>query len=164
MGMDELFSASVNLNGFSTDPRVDVSTVIHEAAVVVNENGTEASAVTVIGGGRSGYIPDPATVECDRPFLFLIREVKEVVSGWSTKTIPGPILFFGKVSVPEKTKNPKCNGKKLRRCRENCRPKCFEANKKFPSPRNKCPSWVGLMKKYKKCKAVCRQKQCVQNC
>ncbi|CAH1777312.1 unnamed protein product, partial [Owenia fusiformis] len=131
MGMDELFSASVNLDGFSSDPRVDVSTVLHEAAVVINEDGTEASAVTNVIGGRSGYIPDPATVKCDRPFLFLIREVKEEVDGWAMKTIPGPILFFGKVSHPKEVQKAVCNGGNLDKCRDKCRIKCFEANKRL---------------------------------
>ncbi|CAH1803334.1 unnamed protein product [Owenia fusiformis] len=166
MGMDELFSASVNLDGFSTDPRVDVSTVVHEAAVVINENGTEASAVTVIGGGRSGYIPDPATVKCDRPFLFLIREVKEEKDGWAMKTIPGPILFFGKVSEPIEAKDAICNAEDLNNCRDMCRLNCFEANKRLTNKSRKknCPTWVGLFEKYRNCKTDCRKDKCVQNC
>ena len=54
--------------------------------VNVNEEGTEAAAVTTVGiGVDSG----PPSIRFDRPFVFVIRE-----------RLSGTILFMGKVAVP----------------------------------------------------------------
>jgi len=67
-----------------------ISEVIHKTYVDVNEEGTEASAVTVVsmglgGGGGSNYF----SMYVDRPFLFVIRE-----------TCSGTIIFMGKIVDP----------------------------------------------------------------
>ena len=54
--------------------------------VNVNEEGTEAAAVTTVG---IGYVSLPPTIRFDRPFVFVIRE-----------RLSGTILFMGKVAVP----------------------------------------------------------------
>jgi serpin B len=54
--------------------------------VNVNEEGTEAAAVTTVGVGVTSL---PPTVRFDRPFVFVIRE-----------RLSGTILFMGKVAVP----------------------------------------------------------------
>jgi len=54
--------------------------------VNVNEEGTEAAAVTTIGVGVTSA---PPSIRFDRPFLFVIRE-----------RLSGTILFIGKVAVP----------------------------------------------------------------
>ncbi|CAH1776871.1 unnamed protein product [Owenia fusiformis] len=130
MGMEKLFSSAVDLSGFSKDPRLDVSKVIHEAFVDVNEKGTEAAAVTVIAGGRSGYVPPPVKVNCNHPFMFLIYD----------KTC-GVILFIGKVTNPPSASNttsPKgktgpvesqgnepVEEKEVENCRAKCREECY---------------------------------------
>ncbi|CAH1776873.1 unnamed protein product [Owenia fusiformis] len=126
MGMKKLFSSAVDLNGFSNDSRLDVSKVIHEAFVDVNEEGTEAAAVTVIAGGRSGYSPPPVKVNCNHPFMFLIYD----------KTC-GVILFIGKVMNPQSSNatapkqkvvevvSDKLVETTLQNCRDRCRDDCY---------------------------------------
>jgi serine protease inhibitor len=54
--------------------------------VNVNEEGTEAAAVTTVGIGVTSL---PPSIRFDRPFVFVIRE-----------RLTGTILFMGKVAVP----------------------------------------------------------------
>jgi serpin B len=54
--------------------------------VNVNEEGTEAAAVTTVGVGVTSA---PPSIRFDRPFVFIIRE-----------RLSGTILFMGKVAVP----------------------------------------------------------------
>ena len=58
----------------------------HKTFVEVNEEGTEAAAVTSIGIGRTST---PAPFRIDRPFIFVIRE-----------RTSGAILFAGKILNP----------------------------------------------------------------
>ena len=69
-------------------PAAQVSSVLQKVFVDVNEEGTEAAAVTAVvivetSAGPSGLV-------IDRPFLFVIRE-----------RLTGAILFLGKVVRPE---------------------------------------------------------------
>lgn len=60
--------------------------VKQKAFVDVNEVGTEAAAVTVVGVGVTSM---PVPVRIDRPFLFAIRE-----------RLSGTVLFLGKIVEP----------------------------------------------------------------
>jgi serpin B len=60
--------------------------VQHNTFVNVNEEGTEAAAVTTVGVGVTSL---PPSIRFDRPFVFVIRE-----------RLSGTILFMGKVAVP----------------------------------------------------------------
>ncbi len=66
-----------------------ISEVKHKTFVDVNEEGTEAAAVTSIGMGVTSA---PPLLQVDRPFLFAIRE-----------RFSGTILFLGKVMNPATT-------------------------------------------------------------
>ena len=65
--------------------------VIHQSFVDVNEEGTEAAAATavIMAQPPSAEMP-PVEFRADRPFLFLIRDVKH-----------GTILFLGRVTNPK---------------------------------------------------------------
>ena len=65
-----------------------VSDVLHKTYVNVNEEGTEAAAVTVITIGITVVVEMPQ-MRIDRPFIFAIREHQS-----------GTILFIGKVDSP----------------------------------------------------------------
>lgn len=75
-----------------SDQILYITHVLHKAFVDVNEEGTEAAAATgVIVGIRASEIePEPKVFHADRPFLFLIRDVKT-----------GGILFMGRVMNPK---------------------------------------------------------------
>lgn len=71
---------------------VHIEAIAHKATVAIDEDGTEASAVTAItgsGGGSSGPPPEPKVVKADRPFLFMIRD-----------NPTGSLLFVGQVVEP----------------------------------------------------------------
>jgi serine protease inhibitor len=63
-----------------------ISFVKQNTFVNVNEEGTEAAAVTTVGVAVTSL---PPSIRFDRPFVFVIRE-----------RLSGTILFMGKVAVP----------------------------------------------------------------
>jgi serpin B len=67
-----------------------VSDVLHVTFVQVDEEGTEAAGVTVIGMMATAVREDgPAFIRLNRPFIFALRENQT-----------GTILFIGKVALP----------------------------------------------------------------
>ncbi len=68
-----------------------VGGALHDAYVQVNEEGTEAAAVTtiIVGITSESYEPPPVPFVADHPFLFLILDDRS-----------GTILFMGRVSDP----------------------------------------------------------------
>jgi serpin B len=98
MGMPSAFDPMrANLTGISQDPEAQplyIQKVIHQANIDVVEEGTTASAVTVVMGGAGSAGPNPAPpphvkFHVDKPFLYFIRD-------WST----GAILFMGRIDDP----------------------------------------------------------------
>ena len=83
MGMEIAFSSGADFSGMG--PSFFISEVRHKALVEVNEEGTEAAAVTVVVGVKSV----PPIFRVDRPFFFAIYDSR-------TKTI----LFMGIVREP----------------------------------------------------------------
>ena len=67
-----------------------ISDVIQDTYIKVNEEGTEAAAVTSIIASGGAIMYDQATMKVNRPFAFVIRE----------KTT-GMLLFMGKVTKVE---------------------------------------------------------------
>ena len=57
----------------NSDVGVYIGTMLQKAAIEVNEKGTEASAVTVIGLDGTG-LPEYATFHANRPFFYIISE------------------------------------------------------------------------------------------
>ena len=86
-------AASADFSGITSSSKLFIGHVIHQANIDVDEKGTEAAAATAIvmlAGGCTG--PEPArtvTLRLDRPFLFLLRDVRT-----------GAILFMGRVLDP----------------------------------------------------------------
>jgi len=71
-------------------PGLFISEVKHKTFVDVNEEGTEAAAVTSVGIALSSYPPpDIFELLADHPFVFVIRENQS-----------GAILFMGKIVEP----------------------------------------------------------------
>jgi serpin B len=90
MGMVDAFTAKqANFAGMDgQDDQLYIGAMIHRAFVEVNEEGTEAVAVTAIE--MTGFGPSPPrTFRADHPFLFLIQDNQ-------TESI----LFMGRVTDP----------------------------------------------------------------
>jgi serpin B len=78
---------AANFSGIDGAADLFVSHVIEEAFVAVDEQGTTASAATVVTSNCAVLSASPQAV--DRPFLFLIRDRNN-----------GSILFMGRVEDP----------------------------------------------------------------
>ncbi|CAL1297717.1 unnamed protein product [Larinioides sclopetarius] len=91
LGANQIFSAgSADFSGMTPSKNVFVSQVIHKAIIEVNEEGSEAAAVTGIVFTRMRPMPDMiAKFRADHPFLFAIIEKG------STSNM---ILFLGRVN------------------------------------------------------------------
>lgn len=94
MGMPTAFGAEADLSGITTDERLSIEKVIHQANIDVVEQGTTAAAVTVISGKGTvgGGLPRLVTFHVDKPFIYLIREEST-----------GAILFMGRIDDPAAT-------------------------------------------------------------
>lgn len=87
LGMNDAFIPKIaNLSGIS-DEEIFVSFVKQNTFVDVNEEGTEAAAVTTV---EIDYTSLHESIVVDKPFIFAIRER-------TTNTL----LFIGKVEMPE---------------------------------------------------------------
>lgn len=87
LGMTDAFNPVLaDLSGIADDD-IFVSFVKQNTFVDVNEEGTEAAAVTTIGIELTSF-PEPTVI--DRPFVFAIRE-----------RLSNTLLFIGKVELPE---------------------------------------------------------------
>ena len=64
--------------------------VVHKTYIKVDEEGTEAAAVTGAGMGGSALPPEPLEVKYNRPFTFVIKD-----------NINGEILFMGEYAFAE---------------------------------------------------------------
>jgi len=89
MGMKQAFSDVANFSGISNIP-LQISEVVHKTYVTVDEEGTEAAAVTSIGIVTTS-MPLYIIFKVDKPFLFVIREKST-----------GVILFIGKMGTVDK--------------------------------------------------------------
>lgn len=91
LGMKDAFDENnANFSGIS-DTFLYITHVIHKAFVEVNEEGTEAAAATgVVMGTKSVNSNKPVVFRADRPFIFLIRDLKS-----------NSILFMGRMVDPQ---------------------------------------------------------------
>jgi serine protease inhibitor len=94
MGMPLAFTDMADFSGINPARDLFISYVKHKTFVEVDEEGTEAAAVTIIGFETTSAEPGQeqwTQFYCTRPFLFAITE-KDT----------GAILFLGKVGDPTK--------------------------------------------------------------
>jgi len=88
MGMTTAFTPSADFSKMRPEKDVLISDVLHKTYVNVDEEGTEAAAVTVVVVGATVVISG-IPMKVNHPFIFAIREKNS-----------GAILFIGKVVNP----------------------------------------------------------------
>jgi serpin B len=89
MGMGIAFSDRADFSAMTPDNNWTIYDVIHKATIEVDEEGTEAAAVTGVVVGITSYT-EPLEVRADRPFFFAIRD-----------DLTGTVLFMGKIANPQ---------------------------------------------------------------
>lgn len=88
LGMGIAFSDFADFSKINRAGGLTITDVLHKTYVDVNEEGTEAAAVTAVVVGVVCVCPPPP-VRIDRPFLFALRE-----------NLSGTILFMGVIRQP----------------------------------------------------------------
>jgi serpin B len=88
MGMDRPFTDRADFSQMVDGGGVQIDDVIHKAFVKVNEEGTEAAAVTVVVIVETSA-PLLPSFRADRPFVFVIHDNKT-----------GSMLFMGEMNDP----------------------------------------------------------------
>lgn len=91
MGMGVAFSDQADFSKINPEEDLFISKVLHKSFVEVNEEGTEAAAVTAVEISLTSVEPEPdyTIFKADRPFLFAIRE-----------NDTGAIVFIGSLQNP----------------------------------------------------------------
>ncbi|MFI5053828.1 MAG: serpin family protein [Acidimicrobiia bacterium] len=88
LGMPLAFSDGADFSGISTEEKLQIAAVVHQAFIAVDEEGTEAAAATAVVGRTLSRRMGKALL-VDRPFLFAIRDNQT-----------GAVLFLGRVTDP----------------------------------------------------------------
>jgi serpin B len=93
LGMTSAFDPdTADFSGMTTQEKLFISDVIHEAYIDVDEEGTEAAAATAVVMGLTAAMPGEfVQLTIDRPFIFAIRDRET-----------GALLFLGRVADPTK--------------------------------------------------------------
>lgn len=89
LGLGLAFTDSADFTGINKNGGLKISRVKHKTFVEVNEEGTEAAAVTSVGMETTSVGPNTNTFIIDHPFLFVIKE-----------KYTNAILFIGTVTDP----------------------------------------------------------------
>lgn len=91
LGMVDAFGGdAADFSGIATgSARLSISDVVHQANIAVDEKGTEAAAATAVVIGVTSVPATNLTIDFNRPFLFVIREVAT-----------GQVVFLGRVVDP----------------------------------------------------------------
>jgi len=90
LGTEDAFTPAADFSGIDGAHDLDISAVVHQAVVDVDETGSTAAAATaVIIGTNAVAVPTSIPFTVDHPFLFFIRDLPS-----------GTILFAGHVEDP----------------------------------------------------------------
>ncbi len=91
LGAGEMFRDTADFSNITDEIDLWISKVIHEAAIEVDEEGTEAAAATAVIGITRSLAPEkPKRLVADRPFLFAIHD-----------QLTGAYLFVGRMANPK---------------------------------------------------------------
>ncbi|XP_076671471.1 antichymotrypsin-2 isoform X2 [Andrena cerasifolii] len=96
MGLTDMFTAHANFSGIA-DNKLAVSKVVQKAFIEVNEEGSEAAAVTaMLVYATSLSYHEPITMMIDRPFFYSL-----IYKTQNRKVEDGIVLFNGNVNDPQ---------------------------------------------------------------
>ncbi len=88
-GMTDAFDElKADFRGISTEENLYIADVLHQAFIGIDEYGTEAAAATAVIFETVSIPPPPVNFTVDRPFVFLIHDINDLV------------LFVGQVTDP----------------------------------------------------------------
>lgn len=80
LGLKKAFSDYADFSGISKNPRLKISDVSHMAYIKIDEEKTEAAAVTglrmMVASSAKGPKPKPKIFKADHPFVFMIIDNK----------------------------------------------------------------------------------------
>ena len=89
MGMGIAFSDRADFSRILQSGGLCISEVLHKTYVKVDEEGTEAAAVTSVGVGTTAVVGSSFYMRVDKPFIFVIKD-----------NYSNSILFIGKIINP----------------------------------------------------------------
>lgn len=89
LGMPTAFTDAADFTGISKEAPLQISAVIHQANIDVDEKGTEAAAATAVVMRATGMPAEPVTLTVDHPFLFALRDLET-----------GAVVFLGRIADP----------------------------------------------------------------
>jgi serpin B len=91
LGMSQTFTRQADFSGISRSQPLSIDEVRHKTYIEINEEGTEAAAVTAVGIRATGLVMQDRrfTMIVDHPFIFTIRDNQS-----------GAILFMGAIVEP----------------------------------------------------------------
>ncbi|WP_448216797.1 serpin family protein [Endozoicomonas sp. 2B-B] len=91
--LHSLFTNTLSLGTMLSEPVPVLINVFNQhSAIEVNEQGTEAAAVTHIGCSRGFSMNSPKPIEFTRPFIYILRN-----------KITKKIIFIGQILDPRKS-------------------------------------------------------------
>jgi serpin B len=90
LGMGVAFSNVADFTRIDRRGSLKITEVQHKSFVQVDEEGTEAAAVTSVGFEVTAGSGEHLALRLDRPFIYAIRE-----------NTSGTILFIGKMAEPK---------------------------------------------------------------
>ena len=90
LGMPDAFdSAKADFSGMTGSRELMIGSILHQATIDVNEEGTEAAAATMVGMSLTSMPGQSFTIHFDKPFIYVIYE-----------TTTNAVVFMGRVVNP----------------------------------------------------------------
>lgn len=75
LGISKAFTPDeADFSGMFTKGNMWITSILHKTYINVDEEGTEAAAVTAMAMGGSSLPPEPTVVKFNKPFYFVIRD------------------------------------------------------------------------------------------
>jgi len=90
IGIKKAFDTDAEFNKMFDSGNMWITDTIHKTYIKVDEEGTEAAAVTALGMAGASLPPEPIEVKFNKPFTFVIRDNSS-----------GEILFMGEYAFAE---------------------------------------------------------------